>query len=112
LIEVRRLMFRENVLLNIKSLWVRLLAETGVVGLAFFLTWLLTLLFSSRQAESHPCRHLGSVGLMGILMLAALLAEGFSIDSFALPYLWFTAGLATASAGFSSGFQIKEGLPL
>ena len=109
LIEVRRLMFRENVLLNIKSLWVRLLAETGVVGFVLFLTWLLMLMFSSRHAESLSNRHSGSVGLMGLLMLAALLAEGFSIDSFALPYLWFTAGLATAAAGLPSGLQIREG---
>jgi hypothetical protein len=39
------------------------------------------------------------VGLMGILVMIGFLIEGFSIDSFAMPYLWFSAGIVTA--GFS-----------
>jgi hypothetical protein len=33
---------------------------------------------------------------MGLFMLVALIAEEFSVDSFALPYLWFSMGLVTA----------------
>jgi hypothetical protein len=40
LIEVRRLMYTSNVLLNIKNLWIRLLAETGIVGFSFFMSWI------------------------------------------------------------------------
>jgi hypothetical protein len=36
------------------------------------------------------------MGFMGIFMLAALIIEEFSVDSFALPYLWFSMGLVTA----------------
>jgi hypothetical protein len=37
------------------------------------------------------------IGWMGISMLIAFIVEGFSVDSFALPYLWFTMGLVAAS---------------
>jgi hypothetical protein len=34
---------------------------------------------------------------MGILMLIAFLVEGFSVDSLALPYYWFTLGFVAAT---------------
>jgi hypothetical protein len=34
---------------------------------------------------------------MGVFMLVALIAEELSVDSFALPYFWFTMGLVTAA---------------
>jgi hypothetical protein len=37
-------------------------------------------------------------GLTGQLVLIAFIVEGFSVDSFALPYFWFSAGLLSASA--------------
>ncbi len=38
------------------------------------------------------------LALMGKLVIVALVFEGFSVDSFALPYLWFALGLVTAQA--------------
>jgi hypothetical protein len=40
------------------------------------------------------------MALMGKLVILALVFEGFSVDSFALPYLWFALGLVTAQAGW------------
>ena len=37
------------------------------------------------------------LGLAGSFMLVGLLVEGFSIDTFALPYYWVTLGLVTAA---------------
>jgi hypothetical protein len=37
-------------------------------------------------------------GLAGQLLLISFIVEGFSIDSFALPYFWFSAGLLSAGA--------------
>ncbi len=110
LTEIRRLYFRENVLLNIKSLWVRLLAETGLIGVVFLLVWLIMILFTARTAESHTDRRIGSIGLMGVLALAALIAEGFSIDSFALPYVWFTAGIVTSIVNIDKTNHHTEGV--
>ena len=95
--EVRQLLYRSEGLLNIKNLWVRLLAETGIIGFSLFLTFLA--LFGVMAIDMiHNGKGLRkALGFTGIFMLAALIAEEFSVDSFALPYLWFTLGLVTAA---------------
>jgi hypothetical protein len=37
-------------------------------------------------------------GWMVFFVITAFLAEGFSIDSFALPYVWASLGIATAAS--------------
>ena len=102
LIEVRRLMYELNVLLNIKSMWVRLLAETGIIGFSFFMSWIVLLLISFIRLFTDKNRLFSMLALSGIFVIVALPAEGFSIDSFALPFLWFSLGLA------ASGFRICQ----
>jgi O-antigen ligase len=107
--EIRTLMYQWTSPPNIKSLWVRILAETGMLGFAFFMSWLFVLWqaaqFLRRETSPGPgetprpaARRLQQViGLMGAFVLVALLIEGFSIDTFALPYYWFSFGLLTAA---------------
>lgn len=109
LTEIRTLMYHWTSLPNIKSLWVRLLAETGVVGFAFFTCWYYVLWQSvlflrkayppggAAQTHGPPSGLSRMVGLAGEFVLVALLIEGFSIDTFALPYYWFSLGLLTAA---------------
>lgn len=99
LVEVKTLLFHGSGLLNIKSLWFRLLAETGIVGFSLFFTWLFVVLMTSIRLFIEKRNIFKAVGLMGILVVIGFLIEGFSIDSFAMPYLWFSAGIVTA--GFS-----------
>lgn len=98
--EVRYLLTGAPFLPNIKSLWVRLLAETGLVGFSIFVAWIVTLWRSTRQILRSALPYQKLAAFTGQLMLVAMIAEGFSIDSFALPYLWIVAGL-TAAAGAS-----------
>jgi hypothetical protein len=77
-------------------MWIRIFTETGLIGMAFFSGWLYTLWSSAKITESSPNRQTKTIALAGQLALVAFLIEGFSIDSFALPYLWVAAGLATA----------------
>lgn len=96
-IEVRYLLTGAPFLPNIKSLWVRLLAETGLVGFSIFTAWIATLWRSTRQILRSALPYQKLAAFTCQLMLVALIAEGFSIDSFALPYLWIVAGLAAAA---------------
>lgn len=94
--EIRNLVYRANYLPNTKNLWTRLLSETGFIGLAVFLVWLYTLWRSAgltRRSESTPLKILG---LAGQLFLLAYLVEGFSMDTFAMPYEWVMVGLISA----------------
>ena len=97
--EVRALLFRNAAFPNIKSLWVRLLAETGVVGFALFAVWLYLLFRSALLSYRSRDPLIKTLALAGQLCLVALLAEGFSVNSFAMPYLWVMLGLLSA-AGF------------
>ena len=95
LLEVRRLIYRESFLLNIKSLWFRLLGETGIIGFSFFIGVLVSLTgeYIKKFAEKKPIHQV--LGFTGLLTLLALVFEGFSIDSFAMPYWWISLGLAS-----------------
>jgi hypothetical protein len=114
-IEVRAMVYANDGLPNIKSIWYRLLAETGIVGFSIFVTWLLVLWSSaskslrsaSHPSASHPVEGvegsrddtLRTVALAGQLALLAFVFEGFSVDTFGLPYLFIMAGLI-ASTGW------------
>jgi hypothetical protein len=108
--EVRALLFRIKAFPNIKSLWVRLLAETGVVGFALFATWLYLLFRSALLSYRSHDPLIRTIALTGQLCLVALLAEGFSVDSFAMPYLWAAMGLLSA-VGMLYRNQLVQTIP-
>ncbi|HSM26259.1 MAG TPA: O-antigen ligase family protein [Anaerolineaceae bacterium] len=97
--EPRHLIFQANYQGNIKNLWIRLLSETGMVGFLSFCIWLLTRYFISVKlelAQTSKNRH-RHWGLIGKIALISLFFEGFSIDSFALPYYWIVLGMVVAN---------------
>ncbi|HWQ46847.1 MAG TPA: O-antigen ligase family protein, partial [Longilinea sp.] len=98
LVEVRRLVFWVNMSLNVKSLWFRLLAETGIIGFMSFMIWGIVNFFTSRALRVHSDPLAKVIGLGGIFFLLAFVIEGFSIDSFALPYYWVMSGLIAAAS--------------
>lgn len=106
--EVRGLLYRSAGLMNIKSMWVRIMAEMGVIGFSVFLVILVIsglMAFNLTRSNSKMKK---AVGSMGIGMLLAFLLEGFSVDSFALPYLWFTLGIIAASWRWGKSTNIED----
>lgn len=93
LIEVRRLLFRSLELPNIKNLWIRILSETGIIGFSFFAGWLAALFRRARASflVNEPVYKM--LGYLGFFIIIGIILEGFSIDSFAMPYFWITSGL-------------------
>jgi len=85
------------VLLNIKNLWIRLLAETGIVGFSIYVCWLFNLWRSSQGLLRLDLPLAKTIGWMGIFAILGLALEGFSLDSFALPYSWLTFGFITSA---------------
>jgi hypothetical protein len=94
--EIRNVLFYLNQLPNVKSFWFRLLAETGIIGFAVFISWLYMLFQSSRLSRRSQNPVMKTLALAGQLALLAFIGEGFSIDSFAMPYLWVIAGVIAA----------------
>ena len=106
LIEVRQLLYRALDLPNSKNLWVRLLAETGIVGFAFYAAWLTSVLKRALILNKSQTQVLKMTGYWGIFIITGIIFEGFSIDSFAMPYFWISAGLVLASGSFASSADV------
>jgi O-antigen ligase len=107
LVEVRSLLYHSNTLLNIKSLWIRILAESGIFGFTFFFVWYLRSLLGDllhlQEQDTLKC----TATWMGCFTLLAFTLEGFSLDTFALPYLWFSTGLAAGAEKYTNRNQVK-----
>ncbi len=92
--EVIEYLFRDNVIPNAKNLWVRLLAETGILGFSLFCAWLSSHFHAAQRLENlRKDPEASAFGLVGKLFLIAVVMEGFSMDSFGLPYLWIALAL-------------------
>jgi len=104
LIEVRRLLYQTPEIPNIKNLWIRILAETGIIGFSFFAAWIFSLGKKASEFRKTTAPVYKMLGYLGIFVIIGIMLEGFSIDSFALPYFWITAGIVL------SGGRMKDNL--
>ena len=95
--EVMDSYFRTAELPNIKSLWVRLLAETGIAGFSAFIGWFYVLFRLSWFIRLSKNPLFRMIGWSGLFVLIAYVIEGFSTDTFALPYLWVSLGIVSAA---------------
>ncbi len=92
--EIMQQIIFNNSLVNAKNIWARLLAETGIVGFAGFIAWVYYQLRLSILLEQATEKSLlKAMGLAGILITICFVIEGFSLDSFGLPYYWIGFGL-------------------
>ncbi len=107
--EVVRYLFTLNILPNIKNLWVRLLAETGILGFAFYVSWVYLHWRESVQLERSGLSELErALGFTGKLFILALIMEGFSMDTFGLPYYWIALGLVVAARRISHQAEVQQ----
>lgn len=84
-------------LVTSKNIYTRLLAETGIIGTAVFLAFVLTILGGALYLwfSRHPGeKYWGTAGILG---MAVFFLAAFSFDSFALPNMWVVFGLITAA---------------
>ena len=99
----------DNFIPNAKNLWVRILAETGIVGFSIFVAWMVEHWRNAKAVENRKQSGLmKAMGLAGQLLIVALIVEGFSLDTFGLPYYWVGLGLIVASWRAKSGNQASK----
>ena len=86
-----------NRLITAKNFFLRLLAETGILGTAAFIAFFISIvgmainLWLSREREEKYW------GTGAVLALAVFLLSTLSFDSFALPNMWVIFGFITAA---------------
>lgn len=96
--EINKVVLSQNFIPNAKNLWVRLLSETGIIGFALFVSWVLIHWRNANELERRSTNGLlKAMGLVGKLIVLAMVIEGFSLDTFGLPYYWIGLGLISAS---------------
>jgi hypothetical protein len=83
---------------TVKGLFPRLLAETGILGLATFLGFITALLGCAVFLVMSSDKTIQYWGRAGLLGLAVFLVVSFSFDSFSLPNMWVLFGFITAAA--------------
>jgi O-antigen ligase len=87
-------------LITAKNFFLRLLAETGVIGTAAFVVFLLAILGNALYLWLVPDREIKFWGIAGMLGIIAFLLSSLSFDSFSLPNMWIMFGLITAAARY------------
>jgi O-antigen ligase len=94
---------------NPKNLFVRLLAETGLIGFFLFLAFQAFLLGDALAAWRQPNAVWRCLGVAGIFTGFALVVYNMTQDSLAIPNLWINLGVL---AGLSAAsFEARHGGP-
>src|SRR3990172_1831350 len=87
-----------NRLVTPKNYYLRILAETGLIGAAAFVAFMVAILGCAlalfHSGENNP----DFWGKAGLLALLAFGMAAISFDSFAIPNIWVNFGLITAAA--------------
>jgi O-antigen ligase len=99
--EVLRLVVPEegsNRLITAKHIILRLLAETGLLGTAAFLAFVMAVLGCALYMWFTPGQVSRFWGIGGLLGMIAFGLVAFSFDSFAIPNMWVVFGLITSAA--------------
>jgi len=99
--EIARQLSPENRLYpNPKNIYVRLLAETGLIGFFLFLAFQLYILGDVLALLQKGSAFLRYLGVAGLCSWFAILIYNFTQDSFAIPNIWINFGILAGIATF------------
>ena len=85
-------------LVTAKNFFLRLMAETGILGTAAFIVFLISIFGSAISLVKYKELGIKFWGIGGVLALIAFGFSTLSFDSFVLPNMWVTFGLVTVSS--------------
>jgi hypothetical protein len=86
---------------NPKSMYVRLLAETGLIGLFIFLAFQFSVLADSLLALRSNPPYMRYLGIAGLFSWLAILIYNTTQDSFATPNIWINLGILAGVTAYA-----------
>jgi hypothetical protein len=86
---------------NPKSMYVRLLAETGLIGFFIFLAFLFSVLADSLLALQSNPPYMRYLGIAGLFSWLAILIYNTTQDSFATPNIWINLGILAGVTAYA-----------
>jgi hypothetical protein len=102
----RQLSPDSNLIPNIKNLYVRLLAETGLLGFWLWIAFLLSILGRVRQLlQAAPGSAARFVGVAGLFIWLTAALRNVTQDSLTFPLMWVGFGIIL-------GFELQATIPL
>jgi len=99
--EIARQLSPENRLYpNPKNMYVRLLAETGLIGFALFIIFLFSVLGDALKALQSKIPVARFLGIAGLFSWLAIASYNVTQDSFAIPNIWINFGILVGVTAF------------
>ena len=95
---------------NAKNLYIRLLAETGLVGFFVFVAFLFSVLGDALLALKSNQRILRYLGIAGLFSWLAVALYNMTQDSFATPNIWINFGILAGMTAY--GLESENIRPL
>jgi O-antigen ligase len=86
---------------NPKSMYVRLLAETGLIGFFIFVAFLFSILADSLLALRSDQSSMRYLGIAGLFSWLAILFYNTTQDSFATPNIWINLGILAGMTAYA-----------
>lgn len=97
---------------NPKNMYVRLLAETGLIGFFVFVAFLFSVLGDALRALQSKTAIGRYLGIAGIFSWFAVALYNLTQDSFATPNLWINFGILVGMTAFMMETEINAPAPL
>ena len=94
---------------NPKNIYVRLLAETGLIGFFMFVAFLFSILGDSLLALKSNRTILRFLGIAGLFSWLAVAMYNITQDSFASPNLWINFGILAGITAYAVELQPASG---
>lgn len=89
---------QSNLIPNVRSLMIRLLAETGFIGFWMYLAFLLSILGSIRKMFLSGRKLLVFASIAGLAAWCAVVLRQFTLSSLTAPVIWTSLGMVVGYA--------------
>ncbi len=86
---------------NPKNFYIRLLAETGLIGFFIFVAFLFSILGDALIALQSDQSLMRYLGIMGLFSWLAIALYNFTQDSFATPNIWINFGILAGMTAYA-----------